>query len=109
MEQPIIVNYTEDFNRCYDDDAMLVQGRKDAVLILRKLAIPVKRNDGKKAHFELECRFLSIECATDTDQAYACVTSNDYTYWQNKEISKLLKEIKVNDESLNIFEHFNLF
>lgn len=99
MEQ--LIDYTEHVSGSIDG-AMFVHGQGKNVLILRKLDRPMRRFDGKMASYEVEYRWLSQECARESDQAWACVKGQERTYWQRKEIAKILK-------SGDMFGHFHLF
>lgn len=82
----------QDISEQFKDCVKAEQDGKN-VLILRKLDFPVKRNDGKKAIYELEYRWLS------NPDYVSCVQGSDYTYWQAKEVQ--LKK--------GLFEQFNLY
>lgn len=70
--------------------SLIAEGRGRNILILSKLDKPLKRFDGKQASYELEYRELSQNCRFSGDEAYACMLSNEFTYWQNKEIKEVL-------------------
>lgn len=95
-----------DYTHCFSD-SLLVQGKESNVLMLFKLDRPFKRCDGKLASYELSYRWLSTDCQHDSDQAWACVQGSEVTYWQEKEIRSLLRQIKRG--SANLFNRFTLF
>jgi hypothetical protein len=97
----MVIDYTEQFG-----GAVLVHGKGNNVLILRKLENKMKRFDGKVASYELEHCWLSCDCKNEKDQAWACVRGNDYTYWQGKELPFLKKGFP---ENKSMFDFFMLF
>jgi hypothetical protein len=101
-----VVCYTEEFNKTYGRGAMAVHGWKSHVIILEKLESPYKRFDGKYGSYLLEYRSLSMECVSERDQAYACVTGDEYQYYQRKEIEKCLRGLR---KCKTLFSYFNLF
>jgi len=103
----MVIDYTEHFlpHPLFDNFTTLkAQGKKDNVLILKKLDKSIKRVDGKMARYSLENRWLSTECENTEDEAYVCVQGSDFTYWQSKEIKEILSNLKTTD----LFEHFLL-
>jgi hypothetical protein len=103
LDSEAIVDYQQSFS-----DSLLAQGKGGNVLILSKLDQPFQRFDGKKAIYQLDYRWLSVDCEHESDQAWACVQGSEYTYWQRKEIEGLLKNI-AKDKDANLFDRFNLF
>ena len=101
-----VVCYTEEFNKTYGRGAMAVHGWKTHILILEKLESPHRRFDGKCGSYLLEYRSLSMECARERDQAYACVTGDEYQYFQRKEIEMCVRGLR---ECKTLFNYFNLF
>lgn len=99
----MVIDYTQSFK-----DAVIAQGKKDNVLIIRKLDKPFKRFDGKLGRYEVEHRWLSCLCEKESDQAWACTQGAEFTYWQRKEIKTLLESIKKGGY-VNVFEHFSIF
>jgi hypothetical protein len=97
-----IIDYSHEF-----PDAILAQGSGRDFLVLYRLKDPVKRFDGKTAIYEIQYRWLSQECKYDTDESWACVLGEEYSYWQRKEISNLIRKIEQGAE-VNIFDHFDL-
>lgn len=85
--------------------AILAQGKDSNVLLLHRLEQPVKRLDGKKAHYELEYRWLSAECKEESDESWCCVLGAESSYWQTKELP--LEAFR--EGTKNLFDHFHLF
>lgn len=99
-----VINYSDAF-----PDALTAQGKGSNFLALYRLDEPTTaRFDGKKAQYELVYRWLSQDCATETDQAWACVQGSEVTYWQTRELGKeFLAAVK--NGTANLFEQFRLF
>ncbi len=95
-----IIDYGNSF-----PNAIAAHGKDSNVLILHKLDQPFKRFDGKRARFEIEYRWLSTECRTESDEAWCCVSGSELTFWQNKEIN--LEAIR--DGRKTLFDCFTLF
>jgi hypothetical protein len=94
-----IIDYTEQINNC-----IMAQGKNNNVLILRKLDCPIKRFDGNRsAKYELEHRWLSVDCQHEKDEAHVCIQGNDFTYWTKKEINCVLSG------KSGMFEYFKLY
>lgn len=100
---PNLVDYAESF-----PESIIAQGIGSDFIRIERLDKPFKRADGKRGSYLLEHRWLSCECQKETDQSWACVQGSEFTYWQQKEIKKLLDEIKTKPD-VNVFDHFNLF
>ncbi|MFY0990981.1 hypothetical protein [Halomonas sp. C05BenzN] len=98
-----LVDYSESFQA-----ALIAQGKGSNFLSLTRLDEPYERFDGKRASYELNYRWLSTDCQEEDDQAWACVQGAECTYWQHKEITKLLRQLKRHDD-VDLFEHFDLF
>lgn len=103
MSQSHIVDYIDSF-----EGALVAQGSGENFIAIRRLDQPFQRFDGKKASYELNHRWLSQECERENDQAWACVQGAENTYWQRKEIERLIRQLDKGNE-VNVFEHFNLF
>lgn len=95
-----MVNYSASF-----PNALAVHGNEQNVLMLHKLDRPYRRIDGKMATYELEYRWLSVECQEESDEAWCCVQGSELTFWQRKEID--IDAVKSGRKSL--FDIFNLF
>lgn len=102
MSQQKLVDYSNAF-----PDALIAQGSGGNFLALYRRDSPATRADGKKASYELDYRWLSQECEEETDQSWACVQGAEVTYWQRKELDKLIRKMERGDE-VNLFDHFNL-
>lgn len=112
----MIVDYTKEFASYYPfhkaQSIIAAQGKGKNFLALIKLSEPFKRFDGKYGRYLLEYRELSETCENSSDEAITCVSYSENTYWMNKEIKGLLKEIKekgASSDEINLFEHFELF
>lgn len=101
MNSKKIIDYSHEFQ-----GAMVAQGRENNILILTRLDKPFVRADGSRASYEVTYRWLSASCENESDQAWACVSGAECTYWQRKEISKLLN--KIGKKEVNLFDHFFL-
>lgn len=86
---------------------LLAQGNGHNFLALSKRTL-FKRNDGRKASYELEYRSLSAECNNERDEAYACVTYSELNFFQYDEIQNLLKKLEQ-DSEVDLFDYFNLY
>lgn len=95
-----VIDYSDAFPA-----ATAAHGNQNNVLILNRLDQPFQRNDGKKATYQLEYRWLSTECAKETDEAWCCVLGNEFTFWQRKEVD--IAAIEAGRKTL--FDCFNLF
>ena len=102
-----LVDYTEAFKKYRPESgALLAQGQGKHMLVLYKLKEP-QMISKKSCRYMLEYRELSVKCEKSDDEAFACVWSDERTFYLRKEIKELLNEIKLGDA--NIFNHFNLF
>lgn len=101
-----VIDYTEDFSEHVGIDFVIAQGSGRNFISIVKLETPIKRLDGKKASYELGYRYLSTDCENSKDQAWACVLGSEQTFWQAKEIKKLLADMKKGD--VNVFDYFNI-
>lgn len=112
-----LINYTSQFKsqNSHDVGVVCVHGMDRNILILRKLSEPYRRADGKLGRYELEYRWLSVECEHAEDEAWACVQGSEFTFWLVKELKDLPKLIKKEEMSphelgeINLFNYFNLF
>lgn len=98
-----IIDYTDEYCKGGQDNAIKVHGRGNNVLFIRKLDTPYTRFDGKKAIYEIEWRWLSCDCKHDRDEAWACCNGTEFTYWQTRELGRSLKD------GVSLFDCFNLF
>lgn len=96
------IDYINEFNY-----AVFAYGQGKNFLALERLNEPFKRLDGEYAHYQLEYRWLSQSCESETDQAWACVLGSDFTYWKEDELEKLF-QAQQHDPQFNPFEHFDL-
>lgn len=105
-----IIDYTTEFSSHMNSSfatGIIAQGKGSDFLALFKLTTPTVRIDGKRASYELIYRWLSCECTDSRDTSWACVKGDESTFWQYKEIEKLLLSIKQGKD-VNLFEHFNI-
>jgi len=102
----MIIDYTPYFKEY--PRVIAVHGKDKNCLILSKLNRPIKRLDGRYADYCLEHRWLSIPCQHEKDEAYACVTGSDTTYWQKKELIELGLNRLINGK-ITLFDMFILF
>lgn len=95
-----VVDYGEGFLDYYK-----AEGKGRNFLALEKLDVPVRRADGKKAGWLLTYAWLSVDCESPEDEAWACQLGRETTLWQRKELVKngSLKKGK------SLFDCFNLF
>ena len=91
---PKIIDYSESF-----PDALKAEGRGQDVLILYQLDTPRRNISGHICRYELTHRWLSVVCADDEDQAWACVKGSDYTLWTKRQI----------DPETSLFDQFNFW
>jgi len=92
---PNTIDYLNDF-----PGAIMAEGRGKNVLILYKLDQPTNPKFlDVKCHYETVHRFLSKECYSENDQAWACVESQESTLWEETEI----------DLNKGLMDQFNLF
>ena len=100
MPEVPVVDYSSDFPQ-----AIIAQGSGTQFLALYKRDHPYRRADGKMALYELDYRWLSVDCTRDTDQAWACVQGSEVTFWQRKELDQLIRQLN-SGKQVNVFDHF---
>lgn len=98
-----VVDYSKSF-----PDHIIAQGKGSNFIAIEKLDQPFQRADGKQASFQVDHRWLSSECENENDESYVCVKGQEFTYWQEKEIKRLLKTVRRGSE-VNVFDYFNLY
>ena len=98
-----VVDYSHKF-----PNHLVAQGKGSNFIAIEKLDQPFQRADGKQASFQVDHRWLSSECTHENDENYVRVEGQEFTYWQEKEIKRLLKTVRSGNE-VNVFDYFNLF
>lgn len=105
-----IVNYTEEIKRSrYYGDANVVaaQGKGSNYLALFKV-LEGRGTSGRARYFyQLEYRWLSVDCSKPNDEAYACVMGREVQYYKGRELNKINPKILTGEA--NLFECFQLF
>lgn len=89
-----LIDYSEAF-----PDALMAEGKGSNVLLLHLLHTPRRNAAGQICRYELEYRWLSQECRTDRDQAWACVQGSEVTLWPKRGV----------DLKRGLFEQFRLW
>ena len=98
----MLLDYSHQF-----PNALVIQGKGSNFLILSRLDHPYVRADGKKASYQIEYRWLSMDCQDENDDNYVCVKGSEYTYWQRKELGKRLLS-ELNAGNVDLFSRFCL-
>lgn len=105
-----IVNYTDELKKSkYYGDAQIVaaQGKDKNYLALFKVLQGFDKGGRARYFYELEYRWLSIDCSKADDEAYACVMGREVQYYSSRDLNKINKNILMG--KANLFDSFQLF